>query len=211
MQQADKTAVPWSAAYWDARYRHGGNSGAGSSGRLAHFKAEVVNRVVCGSDISSIIEFGCGDGRQLQLATYNATYVGVDVSPEAVRLCSERFSRDPGKRFLLADEDPGIADLTLSLDVIFHLIEDGTFHCYMEQLFARALRFVVIYSSDHDEFTRDAHVRHRCFSDWVTRHAPEWAVVADIPNPYPFDPLAPNDTSFAHFKIFSRTACGDGT
>ncbi len=89
--------VPWSTAYWDSRYRHGGNSGSGSSGRLAQFKAETINRLVVEHGISSVVEFGCGDGRQLALAEY-PDYVGVDVSAEAVRLCSERFVDDPSSR-----------------------------------------------------------------------------------------------------------------
>jgi len=216
MQEADHSLapappppiIPWSAAYWDARYRRGGHSGAGSSGRLAQFKAETVNRIVAEHGITSVAEFGCGDGRQLQLAKYPA-YVGLDVSPAAVRLCSERFAADPDKRFLAANEDPGMADLTLSLDVIFHLVEDDTFHRYMQRLFARALRFVVIYASDRDATTPDAHVRHRNFSAWIMRNAPEWRLVRHVPNPYPFDPRAPNDTSFADFHLFARDASGE--
>jgi hypothetical protein len=201
-------SIPWSAAYWQARYRQGGNSGMGSSGRLAQFKAEVVNQIVNENAITSVVEFGCGDGRQLQQAVYPGTYTGLDVSPEALRLCSERFSDDPSKRFLAADEDPGNAELSLSLDVIFHLVEDHTFERYMWQLFAHALRFVVIYASNRDEITRDAHVRHRNFSNWIMRQAPDWQLVRHVPNRYPFDPLAPNDTSFADFYIFGRKEPG---
>src|SRR5262249_52775171 len=56
--------------YWDSRYRRGGNSGAGSYGRLAEFKAEAVNRFVRENHILSVVEFGCGDGAQLELAQY---------------------------------------------------------------------------------------------------------------------------------------------
>jgi len=196
--------VPWSAAYWDMRYRRGGHSGAGSSGHLAQFKADIVNQIVRRHEIASIIEYGCGDGRQLQLAIYPGSYVGLDVSPEAVRLCSERFSGDPGKRFMVVGEDPGTADLTLSLDVIFHLVEDETFHQYMDWLFAHARRFVVIYSSDYDAATPDAHVRHRRFSAWTRDHAPDWRRVLHVPNPFPFDPRAPDDTSFADFHVYAH-------
>lgn len=194
---------PWSAAYWQARYRQGGNSGAGSSGHLAQFKAEVINQIVSDNRITSVVEFGCGDGRQLQLADYPA-YTGLDVSPEALRLCLERFSDDPNKRFLAVGEDPGNAELSLSLDVIFHLVEDQTYDCYMSQLFAHALRFVVIYSSNRDEITRDVHVRHRNFSNWVMLREPDWQLVRCVPNRYPFDPRAPNVTSFSDFYIFGR-------
>lgn len=195
----------WSATYWDARYRRGGTSGAGSIGRLATFKAETVNRIVAEHGISSVIEFGCGDGRQLALADY-PSYVGVDVSPEAIRLCSERFLDHPSKTFLTSEQDPGEADLVLSLDVIFHLVEDDVFHRYMTQIFSRARSIVTIYSSNYDMATPDAHVRHRNFSAWVARHAEDWHCVEHVPNPYPFDPHALDETSFADFYVFGKTA-----
>src|ERR1035438_9808248 len=72
-----------SGAYWELRYRTGGNSGPGSYGRLAHFKADTLNGFVDQHKIASVIEWGSGDGSQLQLANYPA-YTGVDVSKTAV-------------------------------------------------------------------------------------------------------------------------------
>ena len=54
--------------YWEARYAAGGNSGKGSGGVFAEFKAEIVNTFVREHDIASVIDFGCGDGAQLALA-----------------------------------------------------------------------------------------------------------------------------------------------
>ncbi|MDB5403651.1 MAG: hypothetical protein JWQ55_5669 [Rhodopila sp.] len=197
-----------SSLYWNQRYVRGGDSGAGSSGRLAAFKAATVNRLVAENAIGSVLELGCGDGRQLALADYPG-YVGVDVSPAAVALCRERFGADATKQFLLAGTaDPGMADLVLSLDVIFHLVEDDVFNTYMTSLFARARRTVAIYASDRDEATPDAHVRHRAVSAWAARHAPEWERISYIANPYPYDAARPGDTSFADFHIYSRRING---
>ena len=44
--RARSLAFPGSASYWELRYRNGGTSGAGSYGRLAEFKAEVLNEFV---------------------------------------------------------------------------------------------------------------------------------------------------------------------
>ena len=52
--------------YWEERYSKGKNSGAGSYNELARFKAEVLNGFVQKQNIRSVIEFGCGDGNQLQ-------------------------------------------------------------------------------------------------------------------------------------------------
>ncbi len=199
-----------SAAYWDQRYLRGGDSGAGSQGRLAAFKAATINRIVAENAVGSVLELGCGDGRQLALADYPA-YIGVDVSPASVDRCRDLFATDASKRFLLAGtDDPGMADLVLSLDVIFHLVEDDVFHEYMTTLFAHASRLVVIYASDRDEVTRDSHVRHRAVSAWVRRHAPDWKRVMHVANPYPYDPARPSDTSFADFHIYARHGARDG-
>jgi len=196
-----------SAGYWESRYRQGGNSGAGSYGHLARFKAEIVNAFVREHAITSVIEFGSGDGAQLALAEY-PSYVGVDVSPTAVALCRQRFAADSTKQFHLAGgsaHDLDTAELALSLDVVFHLVEDMAFDVYMHDLFGHARRFVIIYACDKDEATQDAHVRHRKFTDWIARNTDGWQRIAHIGNRYKFDPLQPAETSFCDFHIFART------
>src|SRR5690349_24554192 len=54
-----------SPSYWEERYRQGGNSGVGSYGQLARFKAQTINRFVAEQAVTSVVEFGCGDGAQL--------------------------------------------------------------------------------------------------------------------------------------------------
>jgi len=46
-----------SKKYWEARYVSGRNSGAGSYGRLAKFKADVINDFVKNKKINTVIEF----------------------------------------------------------------------------------------------------------------------------------------------------------
>ena len=194
-----------SAQYWENRYRAGGTSGSGSHGRLARYKADTLNALVRRHNIGSVVEFGCGDGAQLALAAY-PSYVGVDVSPTALALCRKRFEQDAAKRFLPAgDGGIGRADMALSLDVIFHLVEQDVFDRYMRALFDAALRFVVIYGSDREQPTPDPHVRHRAFSRWIGENAQDWRRVERGRNPYPFDPGRPDDTSFCEFQIFERS------
>ncbi|QNK00710.1 hypothetical protein [Dyella telluris] len=190
--------------YWIERYRDGGNSGAGSYNRLAEFKAEVLNDFVATYHIQDVIEFGCGDGNQLTLANYPA-YLGLDVSPHAIAGCKSRFDGDASKSFSLVHDYAGqMAQLAMSLDVIYHLTEDEVFATYMRTLFGAARDYVVIYSSDKDEpHTPSAHVRHRQFSHWVRTHAPGWRLLRHIPNRYPY--AGDNDTgSLADFYIYGR-------
>lgn len=173
-----------SADYWERRYRRGGTSGRGSSGRAAAFKAEVLNAFVREKGILSVVEFGCGDGRQLALADY-PRYTGVDVSRTAVERCRRRFAGDPAKAFRHTSEVPEdlSADLTLSLEVIFHLVEDEAFRDHLAQLFGAARRCVVIYSTNRDEPGRHPHVRHRAFTPYVERTFPGWRLVRTVESP----------------------------
>jgi hypothetical protein len=196
-----------STTYWEERYRAGGDSGTGSGGRLAEFKAEIINEFVAKEGVESLIEFGCGDGRQLLLSRY-PKYVGVDVSETIIEKCRTLFSEHPEFTFITADEYRGeTADLTLSLDVIFHLIEDEIFSSYMSRLFDAANRFVIIYSSNFDsESAPNApHFRNREFTLWVAAHQPEWHLMRHIPNRYPFNGDA-QETSVSDFYIFKKDA-----
>lgn len=164
-----------SANYWEGRYQVGSDSGAGSYGLVAAQKAAFVNEFVAEHAVQSVIEFGCGDGNQLGLARY-PRYLGLDVSREAVRICQEHFARDTTKAFKVVDEYDGErAELALSLDVIFHLVEDAVFEDYMSRLFDAAERYVIVFSSNTNRRTPidRAHVRHRRFTDWTAQRA-DW-------------------------------------
>jgi SAM-dependent methyltransferase len=192
-----------SRQYWERRYRAGLTSGAGSYGLLSEFKAEVLNEFVTSHDIRSVIEFGCGDGNQLELARY-PRYLGLDVSKTAIDRCRERFNGDDTKSFLWYDpaRTSNIAnflnaDLTLSLDVIYHLVEDQIYCCYLRNLFCTSRRFVIIYSSDMDDKSAAPHVRHRRFTTDVHRDFTNFRQINRIDNRYP-------EQSFCSFFIYER-------
>lgn len=192
-----------SKKYWLDRYRHGGNSGAGSYSHLAAYKADVLNNFVINNQVSSVIEFGCGDGNQLKLATYRE-YTGLDISPHAIEICRKAFHEDETKRFIDLSEYRGeTAKLALSLDVVFHLVEDSVFDDYMRRLFDAATRFVIVYSSNTDQNPKPLprHVRHRMFTRWVSEHRRDWTLKDVLENRYPYDGN-PDATSFANFHIY---------
>lgn len=194
-----------SGDYWDRRYRKGGNSGAGSYGRLAGFKAEILNRFVAEHDVQTVVEHGCGDGAQLELARY-PSYLGFDVAPKAVETCRERFRNDPTKQFrVVGENETGQHDLALSLDVIYHLVEDAVYEAYMRSLLGSSRRYLGIYASNEDKATRDIHVRHRRFTDFIDATG-NWRLIKHVPNRYPFDPRNKNQTSFADFYFFEKIA-----
>ena len=170
-----------------------------------NFKAEIINDFVHKNNVRKVLEFGVGDGNQLGLADY-PHFIGLDVSSTAIKWCKEKFSGDDTKEFYLMDEvSPGNfgADLTMSLDVIYHLVEDDVFNDYMEQLFDSSERFVIVYSSNYDE--RSAlHVRSRKFTEWIEENKPDWKLLDHLKNRYPFDPADPDNTSIADFYIYQK-------
>jgi len=172
-----------SESYWINRYKKGGNSGSGSYGKFALFKADFINKFVETNKIRTIIEFGCGDGNQLTLAKY-PSYTGFDISPDAIAQCKKMFEGDPSKKFYVLSEYKGQdADLTLSLDVIYHLIEDDVFKTYMQTLFSSSRQYVIVYSSNVDSHSLSSpHVKHRQFTYWVKTNLPEWELIRQVPN-----------------------------
>jgi|SRR5215469_8835780 len=195
-----------SGSFWERVYREGGTSGPGSYGRLAEFKAQVLNDFVQARNIRTVIEFGCGDGAQLRLARY-PKYVGADVASVSIAQCSTLFAQDPTKRFYLTDHLPeniGKFDLALSLDVIYHLVENSVFHTYMRRLFETSERYVIVYASNYDALTQAPHVRHRKFTAWIDKNAPDWRADGYIHNRFPFDAQNPEETSHSDFYFFAR-------
>jgi hypothetical protein len=194
-----------SASYWEARYKSGHTSGAGSVGRLAAFKADFLNRFVELNDINSVIDFGVGDGRQLLLLRFPA-YLGVDVSKTAIQACQKIHNGNQNVRFILEEElhNADECDMAISLDVIYHLVEDRIFENYLRRLFLFAKQFVVIYSSDFDRSWNAQHVRHRNFTKVVAEQHPEWRLMAAVPNAYRFDSKNPQETSFSDFAVYCR-------
>lgn len=200
---------PGSEAYWVHRYKQGGNSGDGSYAALSEFKSEVLNNFVHKHEVTSVIEFGSRDGNQLALAEY-PQYLGIDVSPEAVELCERRFADDASKSFALVDDYAGQrAELSLSLDVIYHLVEDEVYSEYMHRLFDASTRFVIVYSSNKELPARELspHVRHRRFMDWVRSHKPQWELVENIENRHP-ERRKGDGGSHADFYVLQRMSAG---
>lgn len=158
--------------YWENRYRSGGNSGAGSYGEKAKYKALITNNIIEEYNIKDMIEFGCGDGNNL--AYYNVDrYIGFDVSETAIKTCINKFNNDTTKSFILYNPDffkPGglKADLTISYEVIFHLIEDEIFLDYISNLFDTSSNYVLICSSNNEKvYDYATHVKHRKFTDFI--------------------------------------------
>ncbi|MDM5280312.1 class I SAM-dependent methyltransferase [Paenibacillus silvae] len=137
--------------YWERTYRKGETSGRGSYGVLAEFKAEVVNALIQREGIRRVIEFGCGDGNQLKYMDYGE-YLGMDVASASVEHCASMYADDPSKSFMVYR--PGLwvnrgflqADLTVCLDVLYHITDETDFRQTLHDVLQASTRWVVLYT-----------------------------------------------------------------
>jgi hypothetical protein len=153
-----------SIKYWEERYFNGGNSGNGSYGFLAEYKKDFINQFIIENNIKSLLEYGCGDCNQLSMIKCD-DIIGVDVSITAINKCGDIMKNS---KFIHLENNnfPTIkTDLLLSLDVIYHLIEDNLYEEYIGNIINHGSEYLIIYSADFDndkDFSK--HVKPRNFT-----------------------------------------------
>lgn len=198
-----------SKKFWNDRYIKGGNSGSGSYNELAYFKADIINEFIKNKKIKTIVDYGVGDGNQLKLInTENKLYTGIDVSTYIISKCKEMFKYDETKSFIHTDNinNELKAELLLSCDVIYHLIEDNVYEEYMNKLFYMSNKYIIIYAKNED-INHCLHVKFRKFLNYIEDNFPEWQLIKHIPNKYPQLILGKNNekTSPSDFYIYEKT------
>lgn len=167
-----------SVAYWDRRYADGRDSGEGSRGRAAQAKADRINTLVDDYGLRSVVDLGCGDGQVASLLDV-PEYLGVEVSYQALQRCIGTVGPRPGWSWMLWDPvaPPPMtfaADLTLSCDVIFHLIDPDVYAAHLAALFTAP--HVLVHATDYDSEPND-HMRHHRF----TADVPDTHRLLDMP------------------------------
>lgn len=197
-----------SGDYWQGRYTSGGNSGAGSYDQLATYKAEFINDRTERFNLRAITELGCGDGNQLGMFTVGK-YTGLDVAKAAVERCKMLYRGVQGRRFALyrpgkTDPTRYKADAALSLDVLYHLIEDAVYEQHLSDLFAIGQRYVIIYAwnTNADDLTLPTHVLPRKFTDYISEHFPDWELAEHEKNPFPAWKYGQEKGSNAEFFVY---------
>ena len=191
-----------SKKYWEERYQKGGNSGNGSYGFLANFKAKIINNFIETNDIQNVIELGCGDGNQLGLLNLK-NYIGLDVSKKVIEGCRKKF---PKFKFDSSDtfqkEENQSFDLALSLDVIFHLVENEIYEEYMKKLINFDAKYLIIYSCNFkNDGTFGEHVNPRVFTENKLLNE-KYALTDFIKNDYPS--TNHKKGSFSDFYIYKK-------
>lgn len=173
-----------SKEYWENRYKIGQTSGNGSYGFLAEYKSEFINNYITENNITSLLEYGCGDGNQLSYIKCQKI-IGADVSQTAIDKCKSLI---PNGEFICLDntEFPDTkTDLLLSLDVIYHLIEDDVYEDYINNIVNHGSKHVIIYSANFDGnegFAR--HVKPRNFTEHKNLQE-KYELINIVKNKYP--------------------------
>lgn len=198
-----------SSAFWEKHYQNNGTSGTGSYNRLASFKAEFLNKWLIDHQVKNVIELGCGDGNQLSMIHYD-NYTGVDVSETIIKKNKERFTNDNNKAFYVRYPKESYMNkkyqLSISMDVIFHLLEEDIYEEYMKDLFECSEEYVIIYSSNHEEFTKWPEYRHRKFIKYIQENISNFKLLEFVPNKYPHVIGEEEDTSESDFYVFEKCA-----
>lgn len=114
-------------------------------------------------------------------------YTGVDISEHIINICKQKYNHLKNKNFLTYAEYYKMTckfDLSLSLDVIYHLVDDNIYKKYMNDLFNSTNKFVIIYSTNYQEKYNNSHVYSRKFTDYINLKFPQAKLLSHESNPY---------------------------
>jgi len=179
-------------AYWDRRFADGIGAGRGSEGEAALAKARYVNELIASEPVETVADWGCGDGGFLGMIRA-PHYVGIDVAPSAI--AKAVVTHGHSRSFVLWRPGAPIevhADLALSLDVVFHLVDDVEYRQHLAAVFGSADRLVAFHATNRPNPEGAApHMRHRV---WIEDVPSGWELVAQ-----------PDDGMSLGWYLFRRT------
>lgn len=125
------------------------NSGLGSRGQLAKFKADFVSKFVKDNNIQTMIDFGCGDLHNSSMIEV-PSYLGVDIvehkMPENPK--ADVFETTVSRFDEFECEEP--ADMVLCMDVLYHILENEQDYlkAALENMLKSTKKYLVIYAQD---------------------------------------------------------------
>ena len=172
------------------------------------YKAGLINRVIRERGIRSIIQLGCGDGNQLKYLEVDQ-YIGLDISKVAIERCVANHGSNMKRSFIWYDPEHFCdplhilsADCAMSLDVLFHLIEDEVFARYIHNLFSCGGRYVIIYGLDQ-QMTKSVHVsvRYRKYTEYIAKNVQGFRLVFQVAS----------KGKFGDFHLYERISNVDDT
>jgi hypothetical protein len=89
--------------------------------------------------------------------------------------------------------------MTMSLDVLYHLVDINIWKTYLENLFTTSSKIVVIFATDIDK-PASAHVLFRKYTQYIATHFKCWSLEPREPEP----PKEVQDGTSARFYVYQR-------
>lgn len=107
----------------------------------------AMEAAISGLRVETAIDAGCGTGNLLVVFhKLGFDYTGIDVSPEAVEICSKRGLK---ARLGRLEDEPGAYDLVASEGMLEHFIN---FVPFAEHMMRISKRYVLLMQPNHDSF-----------------------------------------------------------
>jgi len=163
----------FSFKYWENRYNSGGNSGNGSYGEGLKNKALLLNNLINKYDLKSISDVGCGECTLLPYLQGIRKYYGYDISPTVLSKISKNNQDGFSKEFILLTNNTKIvsSDLVLSLEVIFHQVNDDEYLDYMRKLVNSNGEYLLILTMNEGilktNHIKNRHIKYRDISKFM--------------------------------------------
>lgn len=165
--------------YWITRYNTGGDSGFGSHDEYSiKFKGDYINSMIERFNVKTLFDYGCGDGNQLKMISGYTHYTGYDIAPNIIeddkilyvghedKLFTSKLNDIIGKKF----------DLSISMDVTYHIIENELFTFYLDTLFASA-DVVILFTTNSDHYTPLKHHKPRKIIDHIKSNYTDFELI----------------------------------
>lgn len=128
-----RETILMSQVYWEARYKSGRDSGAGSAGKLRDWKWKIIESY--SPKMQQVLDVGCGDlrfwyGRECW------NYTGVDFSPTIIE---HNRKLKPNWNFILSSaSDTNLNlhryDVVFCFDTLFHVMVDSDYYAILKNL-----------------------------------------------------------------------------
>lgn len=135
--------------YWEGHYAAGGVSGEGSVGAIRQWKWDQIRSIV--GDVDDVVDVGCGD-----LSFWDdrlpPIYTGIDISETIV---AKNRERHPEATFIVADAavpQTVSGRIVLCMDMLFHIMDDGTYRGILTNLGQYSREWVFVYTWHNNPF-----------------------------------------------------------
>jgi hypothetical protein len=188
-------------SYWNLRYENGGNSGAGSYGSCAEWKSQVLESFITAKNVSTLTDIGCGDFQNEDAFLNLLNYHGYDVSKWQIKNLKQKYRKKQFKfHQIRSNRDYRKivkSEMSLSMDVILHLVDDADYSLYMHALFNTGIKYVgILNTATESNPTQMAwHNKFRNENDWIVKNCPAWILIERISPPTELN--YPDETYFS--------------